>query len=55
MDRKWSFKEHVANLCDEASRKIEALARIFPYIQQTQNQILMNVYCMSQFGCCPLV
>ena len=27
---------HVTNLCDKASKKIQALARIFPYIPQTQ-------------------
>ena len=55
IDRKLNFNEHVTNLCDRASKKIQALARIFPYIPQTQKQLLMNAYFMSQFGCCPLV
>ena len=55
IDRKLNFNEHVTNLCDKASKKIQALARIFPYIPQTQKRLLMNAYFMSQFGYCPLV
>ena len=54
IDRKLNFNEHVTNLCDKASRKIQALAKIFPYIPQTQKRLLMNAYFMSQFGYCPL-
>ena len=35
IDRKLNFNEHVTKLCDKASRKIQTLARIFPYIPQT--------------------
>ena len=55
IDRKLDFNEHVTILCDKASKKIQALARIFPYIPQTQKRLLMNAYFMSQFGYCPLV
>ena len=55
IDRKLIFNEHVTNLCDKGSMKIQALGRIFPYISQTQKRLLMNVYFMSQFGNCPLV
>ena len=37
------------------AKKIQALTRIFPYILQTQKQLLMNAYFMSQFSYCPLV
>ena len=37
------------------AKNIQALARIFPYIPQTQKPLLMNVCFMSQFGYCPLV
>ena len=50
-----NFKEHVTNLCDKASKKIQALARNFPYIPQTQKRLLMNAYFMSQFGYFSLV
>ena len=55
IDRKLNFNEHVTNLCDKASKKIQALARIFPYVPQTQKRLLTNAYFMSQFGYCPLV
>ena len=53
--RKLNFNKHVINLCDKTSKKIQALARIFPYIPQTQKRLLMNVYFISQFGYYPLV
>ena len=49
IDRKLNFNEHVTNLCDKASKKIQALASICPYIPQTQKLVLMNSYFMSQF------
>ena len=47
IDRKLNFNEHVTNLCDKASKKTQALARISPYIPQTQKRLLMNAYFMS--------
>ena len=35
IDRKLIFNGHVTNLYDKAGKKIQALARIFPYIPQT--------------------
>ena len=55
IDRKLNFNEHITNLCDKASKKIQALASIFPYIPQTQKRFLMNAYFMFQVGYCPLV
>ena len=55
IDRNLNFNEHITNLCDKTNRKIQSLARIFPYTPQTEKQFLMNVYFMSQFGDCPLV
>ena len=50
-----NFNEHVTNLCDKASRKIQAVSRTSPYIPQTQKPLLMNAYFMSQLSYCPLV
>ena len=55
LDRKLNFNEDVINLCDKASQKIKALARIFPCITQTQKRLLMDVCFMSQSSHCPLV
>ena len=56
IDRKLNFNKHVTNLCDKASKKIQALTRRnFPIFTQTQKRLLMNAYFMSQLGYCPLV
>ena len=49
IDRKFNLSEHVTNLCDKASKKIQALARIFVYVPETQKRLLINAYFMSQF------
>ena len=55
VDRKWNLKGDVIKLCDKASQKIKALARIFPCITQTQKRLLMDVYFMSKSSYCSLV
>ena len=55
IDRNLNCNKHVTNLYDKASKKIQALARIFPYIPQTQKPLLMNAYLIAQFGYCSLV
>ena len=54
IDIKLNFKEHVTKLCNKVSKKIQALARVFPYMQETQRKLLMNVYFLSQIVHCPL-
>ena len=41
--------------CVKASKKIQASARIFLYIPQTQKRPSINACFMSQFAYCPLV
>ena len=47
IDKKVTFDEHVSNLCDKASRKINALARLFPCMPLNQRRTLMNAYSIS--------
>ena len=54
-DNKLTINEHVSNLCDKASRKINALARVFLYMPLTQRRTLMNAYFISHFHYCPLI
>ena len=49
IDVKLNFSEHVTSLCNKVSRKSQALARIFPYIPQTQKLFVMNAYFIPQF------
>ena len=39
----------------KASRKVNALSRITPYINLTKRKLLMNLVFTSQFNYCPLV
>ena len=55
IEKKLNFNKHVTNLCKKASKKIQTLARICPYIPQTQKRLLMNACFITQFGYCPLV
>ena len=55
VDNNLSFDEHVRDLCNKASQKLHALARIAHYMQPLQKQIIMKAFINSQFGYCPLV
>ena len=50
-----TFNKHVSNLCDKASRKINVLSRVFPYMPLTQRRTLMKAYFKSQLNYGPLV
>ena len=54
-DYKLIFNSHIAYLCKSASRKINALARVTPYMNISKHSILMNAFSKSQFNYCPLV
>lgn len=55
IDRKLNFNEHVRNLCNKASNKVQALARTILHMPVTQRKLLLNAYFLSQFGYCCLV
>ena len=55
IDSKLTFNEHVKNLCQKASQKLHALARIANYMSQEKLRIIMKAFVTSQFGYCPLV
>ena len=42
-------------ICKKASQKINALARIAPYIGICKRRTLMNAFFKPQFNCCPLI
>ena len=49
IDSKLSFEYHTSNLCQKASNKIGALARISPYMDQNKLRNLMRASISSQF------
>ena len=50
-----TFNSHVLDLCKNASRKINAPARVAPYMTISKCRKLMNAFFKSQFNYCPLV
>ena len=55
IDSKLSFENHVSKLCQKASNKLYALARISPYMDQRKLRTLMRASITSQFQNCPLI
>ena len=54
IDNKLTFDCHVS-MCKNANGKINALARIAPFINMHKRRILMNSFFRSQFNYCPLI
>ena len=54
-DNKLKFEKHINTICQKANRKLNALARITPYMELTKWRILMNAFFDSQFNYCPLI
>ena len=54
-DCKLKFNKHIEDICQKASQKINALARLAPYMGTTKKRIIMNTFFKSQFNYCPLV
>ena len=55
IDNKLTFDEHISRLCNKASQKLHALARIATYMNLSKRRIIMKAFISSQFGYCPLV
>ena len=54
-DYKLKFTNHFDEICKKASRKLNALARIAPYMGIRKRRTLMNAFFKSQFNYCPLI
>ena len=50
-----TFEKHILKLCNKASQKISAFARIAGFISIQKRLKLMNAFFKSQFSYCPLV
>ena len=55
LDYRLNFDEHLSKICDKASQKLSALARISSFMKIAQRQRIMKAFISSQFGYCPLV
>ena len=54
-DCKLKFNEHIEDICQKASQKLNAPARLSTYMGTTKKRIIMNPFLKSQFNYCPLV
>ena len=55
VDSRLNFNDHLDGIIKKASRKINALSRITPFMNISKRRILMNSFFNSQFNYCPLV
>ena len=55
LDNKLKFDKHVENICQKASKKLNALARVTNYMELPKRRILMNAFFKTQFHYCPSV
>ena len=55
IDNELKFDDHVNHLCKKTSLKLNALARISPFMNVSKKQIIMKSFIESQFGYCPLI
>ena len=49
------FDQHVENICQKASRKLNAIAKVTNYMELPKRRILINAFCKAQFNYCPAV
>ena len=55
IDSNLSFEDHVNKVCQKTSQKLNALARISPFMDENKRKIIMKSFITSQFGYCPLI
>ena len=55
IDNRLNFDYRVSQLCQKASKKLHALARIFKYVETSKCRILVNTFIISQFSYCSLI
>ena len=53
LDNQLKFDKHVENICQKASRKSNALARLANYMELPKRRILMDAFFKAQFNYCP--
>ena len=55
INSKRSFTEHIHKICDRASQKLNALARISSFMSLVIGRLIMKAFVNSQFGYCLLI
>ena len=55
LDSRLCFEDHINYVCKKTSQKLNALARLAPYLCLEKRKTVMKAYIISQFGYCPLI
>ena len=55
IDSNLPFENHIRNICKKASQKLNALAKIAPYMNIKKRKTIMKSFVTSQFSYCPLI
>ena len=55
IDSNLTFENHISSICKKASQKLNALARIAPYMNTQKRRAIMKSFVTSQFSYCPLI
>ena len=54
-DNKLKLEKHIITICQRANRKLNALARLTPYMELRKRRIHMDAFFNSQFNYCPII
>ena len=55
IDSNLTFENHINSICKKASQKLNALARIAPYMNIQKRRTIMKSFVTSQFSYCPFI
>ena len=55
VDDELKFHEHAKTLCQKVMRKVSALSKVTPYINDKKGKVLYHTFVMSNFSHCPLI
>ena len=55
IDSNLTFENHISSICKKASQKLNALARIAPYMNIQKRRTIVKSFVTSQFSYCPLI
>ena len=55
IDSNLTFENHINSICKKASQKLNALARIAPYMNIQKRRTVMKSFVTSEYRFCPLI
>ena len=55
IDNQLKFDDHIKSMCKEAGKKISALSKIAPYLNEDKRKLLMKTFVLTFFNYCSLV